>query len=432
MFSLDQRRQESGRNACCVCLVHDDHRPNKLSQTEVQATVFTALGRLLTRTWSKVVVLVLTAALLAGGVWGNTLLRQEFDPAWFLPQGTYLSDWFQLGKDWFPSEGEMGTVYFSGTPLPEQLDRVQGLVAELEAREDILQGVDSWTTAYTEWLEATVLLPPNTTVSQLDLLTFRSSLTQFLFSPTGASYQGRFTFSSPLECGLPAPEILLFEVSYTHRLFPGPGEAIPAMNAVKEAIREAAISGRVFAMAYGYSAWETDEVISFELYRNILLALVSVFLVTLFFICDFVGALVIITCVLLTLVNVGGFMHFWGLTIDTVSCNNLVIAIGLCVDYSAHVTHRFLSETGPTDQRVVTTMRNIGPAVFNGGFSTFLAFILLAGSQSHVFISFFKIFFLVVSFGLFHGLIFLPVFLSLIGPASHREIVDSRELAPML
>jgi hypothetical protein len=30
-------------------------------------------------------------------------------------------------------------------------------------------------------------------------------------------------------------------------------------------------------------------------------------------------------------------MHFWNLTIDTVSCIDLVLAIGLCVDYAAHI-----------------------------------------------------------------------------------------------
>ena len=39
-----------------------------------------------------------------------------------------------------------------------------------------------------------------------------------------------------------------------------------------------------------------------------------------------------------------------------------------------------------------------------------------------VFISFFKIFFLVVTFGLFHGLIFLPVVLSLIGPVEQVQV----------
>jgi Niemann-Pick C1 protein len=47
--------------------------------------------------------------------------------------------------------------------------------------------------------------------------------------------------------------------------------------------------------------------------------------------------------VVLSLADVGGFMYFWGLTVDTVSCINLIIAMGLCVDYSAHVAHRYQS-----------------------------------------------------------------------------------------
>ena len=36
-------------------------------------------------------------------------------------------------------------------------------------------------------------------------------------------------------------------------------------------------------------------------------------------------------------VYVGGFMHFWGLTIDTSSAVLLTVAMGLAVDYAAHV-----------------------------------------------------------------------------------------------
>ncbi len=74
------------------------------------------------------------------------------------------------------------------------------------------------------------------------------------------------------------------------------------------------------------------------------------------------------------------------------------------------------------------TLLNMGPAVMNGGISTFIAFILLAQSQSHVFITFFKIFLLVVVFGLFHGLVVLPVILSWIGPPPNIELEtdDSR------
>ena len=112
-------------------------------------------------------------------------------------------------------------------------------------------------------------------------------------------------------------------------------------------------------------------------------------------------------------------MYFWGVDINTVSAVLLTVAIGLSVDYSCHITHSFLSNQEPTrDERIKRTLIGTAPAVFNGGFSTFLAFSLLMTSKSFIFKLFFKIFFLVVFFGMFHGLIFLPVLLSLIGPNS--------------
>ena len=65
--------------------------------------------------------------------------------------------------------------------------------------------------------------------------------------------------------------------------------------------------------------------------------------------------------------------------------------------------------------------------MFNGGFSTFLAFILLANSKSHVFSTFFKVFFLVIVFGLFNGLLLLPVMLSLVGPAAYSQSEGGEE-----
>ena len=420
-FSLDQRRQESGRNACCCCFVHTNYQPPSSSDTQqgCMARAFRAVGNILTKRGSKIIVILITLVLLSVGIWGNILLKQEFDPTWFIPQETYLAKWFRLNKQYFPSQGEVGTIYFNGVKLPQDIGKIESLAAELRKKTDIIETVDSWTQHYQQFVKNNSLVDPLTDISQINQTLFRETFVRFLFSPSGAVYRTKFRFASDLVCGELSPDIDLFEISFTHRLFSGPEEHVPAMNQVKDAIKNSNITGRVFPWAYLYSAWETDEVISLEVYRNIALAVVAVFFTTLFFICNFRGAVIIIFCVLLTLVDVGGFLHFWGITIDTVSCNNLVIAIGLCVDYSVHITHRFLYEEGTHNERTVATVQNIGPAVFNGGFSTFLAFILLAGSRSHVFSSFFKIFFLVVTFGLFHGLIFLPVILSLIGPSSY-------------
>ena len=61
----------------------------------------------------------------------------------------------------------------------------------------------------------------------------------------------------------------------------------------------------------------------------------------------------------------------------------------------------------------------MGPAVFHGAMSTFLAVMVLSGSISYVFITFFKQLFLCITLGLAHGLILLPVLLSLANPKPH-------------
>merc|ERR1719464_2663377 len=109
----------------------------------------------------------------------------------------------------------------------------------------------------------------------------------------------------------------------------------------------------------------------------------------------------------------------WGLAIDSVSVIQVVISVGLCVDYAAHIGHSFMTHEGTRAERVVATLGNVGVAVMNGGMSTFLATALLGLSQSYVFRVLFISFFLTVLMGLFHGMVFLPAMLSLLGPASY-------------
>ena len=50
-----------------------------------------------------------------------------------------------------------------------------------------------------------------------------------------------------------------------------------------------------------------------------------------------------------------------------------------------------MTVSGRRDRRSALTLSRIGPAVFSGGFSTFLAFASLFSSESHVFKTFFKV-----------------------------------------
>jgi len=419
-FSLDQRRIEEKRNGSIPCIKHKDFKPNNFSQKNILQTVFRSISNVIIKKPMKVVIIMVTLVILGLSVWGNILLKQEFNPIWFLPSESYLSQWHKYNSLYFPSQGEKVNLFLENLDLPADFDKLQMIHEALGEQKDIIHSIDSWYLDYRKYMQEYF-----SNEDPADPQLFPSRFTQFLYGASGSKHRLLMEWEEDMVCGQPAPRLSMSMIQFTHNLMSGPKEQIPAMNRVKQIIKEANFTNRVFPMCIGYASWETDEVISEELYRNVLLAITCVFITTWLLLFNFIASIQVLGCVIVTLINVGGFIHFWGLTIDTVSCTNIIISIGLCVDYSVHVAHAFLANSGSRDERVELALTEIGPAVFNGGFSTFLAFVLLAGSKSHVFMTFFKVFLLVVVFGLYNGLFVLPVVLSLIGPASyHNKMVQ--------
>lgn len=101
------------------------------------------------------------------------------------------------------------------------------------------------------------------------------------------------------------------------------------------------------------------------------------------------------------------------------------INLEMISDYAAHIGHTFLTISNDDgDKRALLTVETIGGAVLQGGGSTTLAILLLAISDAYTFRTFFKIFTIVVIFGLYYGVVFLPVMLSIIKPKSYSSIVN--------
>ena len=74
-----------------------------------------------------------------------------------------------------------------------------------------------------------------------------------------------------------------------------------------------------------------------ELYTSIILVLVCVFFIFIFILANIMVTILILLCIILTLVDVMGFMSFWGLTVDTTTSM-------MSVNYPAHIAHGFLEE----------------------------------------------------------------------------------------
>ena len=100
-------------------------------------------------------------------------------------------------------------------------------------------------------------------------------------------------------------------------------------------------------------------------------------------------------------IDLVGMLWVLGLQINSITSINLVMAIGLVVDYSAHIVHNFTLQDASLsrDERVRRTMVEIGPSVLLGVTTTFLGVLPLSLASSEVFRTFFKMFMGIIVFG---------------------------------
>lgn len=420
-FTLDIQRTEQGRNACICCYKHKpDYKPNKCSQRN-NFNIFLRkyYSELILKLPVKIVVVVISVGLLGLNIWGFVNLKQDYNDNWFFPSDSYAHEFNEMKDKYFPGGGAIGGVYCKNIDYHGSRSRFELLNTTLSSNQYITNGsVDSWFKSYTDWLDTnpaaaagkTTNNYPNSENDFADLLyTF---VTTEVNGKRHARYIKFLNSTGTLDIGTT-------NIPYQHISFDTAAKEIVAMDSVVDLVKGIFSESECFPYARFYLQWQTNKVIKNELFRNLGLAAACVFVVTLVLIANLWTSLLVFSCVIMTLVDVAGIMHLWGLSINIVSFINLVIAIGLAVDYSAHIGHCFMTFVGDRNERVKATLVEMGNPVFSGGFSTFLAFILLAASKSYIFTTFFQIFFLVVIFGLFHGLVYLPVLLSWIGPSAY-------------
>jgi len=81
---------------------------------------------------------------------------------------------------------------------------------------------------------------------------------------------------------------------------------------------------------------------------NVVLALIAVWFVVYINTGSRTVTNMIMLCVALVDVFLFALLYFWGVTLNSVTVVNIVIAIGLAVDYSAHIGHAYLTVKTPT------------------------------------------------------------------------------------
>ncbi|XP_063619440.1 protein patched homolog 1-like [Cydia splendana] len=433
VFTLDIKRIEANRNGILFCYRHKSPVSLSKDKTTLQKIFSKFYKNVVLTTPGKIIVIIITLAVTGFSIEAILKLEQRFDPKWFIPEYSDYKQYLNAHDYYYPEEGHTAMVFLGEMDYRQELSHLHDLTKSLENK-SYVKDVVTWLHPFHGYVQSNFHLDVynSTAVSEEQ---FNLYLSKFLFSPIGGRYQMNLKFSKPFKCGQSATTIKASHLSFKFTKFNGPDEYIPAMNQVKDLVQNASISsgdGYRSVWSKVFANWVTDEIIAVEVERNVELALLCVMVCTAVLITNLQMCFWIFMCVLLTIVNVLGFMQRWGMTVDIVCCIGLELAIGLCVDYAAHVGHTFLTiPDGSRSDRAFKTITAIGGAVLLGGGATLLSLSLLSMSQAYTFQTFAKIFLLVIIFGLFNGLVFLPVVLSLIGPAGHKSIVKEPEEVEM-
>ncbi|KAL5367394.1 putative patched family protein [Cryptosporidium parvum] len=163
--------------------------------------------------------------------------------------------------------------------------------------------------------------------------------------------------------------------------------------------------------------YESDVSILPQTLYNMGCALIAVLLASLILMPSISSVIIVIIILCMVDVCIIGMMAQWGLQLNMLTMVNLIMSIGISVDYSTHICHCFAHCSGKDrNTRVIETLGLMGIPIFHGAMSTQFAVTVLAFSDSYVLQTFYKMMTLVVCIGICYGAIILPVILTVFGP----------------
>mmetsp|Transcript_5028 Transcript_5028/g.12536 ORF Transcript_5028/g.12536 Transcript_5028/m.12536 type:complete len:858 (+) Transcript_5028:197-2770(+) len=369
----------------------------------------------------RIVVILLSIALLGTGIYGVTQISTNYDQEVFIPSGSWIWDTLDIRDEYFDTLGPFHYTVTKSNDYFRDQKEIPKLTNAIRDSKWIRVQRDSWYDVYVDWL------PKSRFANRLDkdgIISdsedaFYESVREFLKSNRGRQFEDDVKFKGENEILATRVFAEMVKLDDTEVL-------TESKDDLEDIVERSRL--KAFSWAPTYLAAETVDVVFREVIMNSLLAVCGVFLITLLFLAQPAMAAVATLSVLFSVLVLMGSLHYWDMALDVVVIVVVVISVGLSVDYSVHIVYTFLATDGKDRvERVRLALRITGPSVLNGGISTLIAVIPLAFSQSYVFFTFFRLFLVMILAGIFFGLALTPVILLFIGTAAYPDVYGSQE-----
>ncbi|CAD7697418.1 unnamed protein product [Ostreobium quekettii] len=365
------------------------------------------------------IVMIIEAVVVGIAIYGCTKVYMDFRyTAWFVPKDSWLNDAFAVEDKYFGGT-KINFYVFTKEPLDggtyfDHLDELEALGEAMRNSTDISDRPLPFTFWYDNFVLWLKFYHPTDLINDRppDADTFTEWTKEFL-STTGQAHLGDVIFS----------EDMTRIISTRTTAFTKPIGPMSDMIKVVDNVQAAATAASPNLQAFPYGGLfpfiDSFRIVTEETIKNVISAMVAVGLVCLLVLADFPTTFAVIAMIALTDLWVFGSMWYLGLQFNLVTSINLILAVGIAIDYSAHVAHSFLVVDGSRRQRAQKALYHIGGEVFSGAATTLVAVGALFFAEHFIFHVFFKMFSVIILSGIWHGLVVLPIVLSVMGPPSY-------------
>jgi Niemann-Pick C1 protein len=471
VLALNQRRVESLRADCFPCITvptassgtYGGQYPGSIEEGPLQRFIRKTYAPTLLNKKVKTIVLTVFVTLFAAGIALIPEVELGLDQRYAVPSESYLVQYFNDLYDYF---GTGPPVYFVTRDLnatarihQQQICgafstcdaySLEYVLAQESKRPEVSyigETTASWIDDFFYWLNPTLKCceedgeacfdgrdPPwNITLSGMpEGEEFIHYVSKWIHAPTNAKCPngGQAAYSNALVVDKNRTTIAASHFRTSHTPLRSQHDFIASYAAARRISDSISESHNIDVFPYSKFYIFFDQYASIVRLTATLLAsaIVIIFVLSSLLLGSLFTGLVVSLTVIMIVVDIIGVMAVFEVSLNAISLVNLVICVGIGVEFCAHIARAFMFPSRSVmekarnkfrgrDARAWAALVNVGGSVFSGiTITKLLGVCVLAFTRSKIFeIYYFRIWLALVIFAASHALVFLPVALSFAG-----------------